>query len=242
MAYSSKSLKQYIFFILLILSAPIIASLVTSLLKINIVETFECWCRQDAGHGGLMNKPIGPVLPAYTQLLGSPVTLTSPKQVVAPLPTFGNPFAYTLSFWLKVPDNAPGWRNVLRFGPDDSHRMPAVYITPTALNIHYRHATTDNGNPGFDGIPGMQANTWTHFAMSVSGRVLTPYLNGVAGTPMTMTGDLLLPTDQVYMPGDPATYVDPAHLISLGYVWFFPTALGASDIANVYKAAHAGAQ
>jgi hypothetical protein len=229
--------KKYTFLIIFILLTPILASVISSFFRVDIKESFECWCRSEDGTQSVSS------VPAHTELVSTPVTLSTVKQIIKPLPTFGSPLSYTLSFWVKIPDMAPGWRNIIRFGPDDTKtRLPAVYIWPTSLNLHCRHGTSANFNEGIDAIPGVTANVWAHFAVTVSGRIMSSYINGVAGPTYTATADYQVSTDQVYIPGDPSTYVDPAHLISVGYVWFFPLALVASDIAKVYAAAHVGAQ
>ena len=232
--------KKYSILIIFILLTPIFASLISSFFRVDIKESFECWCRSEDGTQTMSQTTS--LVPAHTEFVGAPIVLSTIKQIIKPLPTFGSPLSYTLSFWVKIPDQAPSWRSIIRFGPDDTKRNPAVFIWPNSMNLHCRHGTSANANDGIDAIPGVTANVWTHFAVTISGRVMTPYINGLSGTPYTASADYQLPTDQVYLPPEPANYVDPAHQVSVGYVWFFPTALSAKDIGNVYAAAHAGAQ
>ena len=170
----------------------------------------------------------------YTQLLPGQVTLPG-VQPVAPLPAFGSaPFQYTLSLWLQVPTVSAKWRTVVRFGPDNNHRAPALFVWPGNTNLHYRHATTADYNPGFDVIPGVAPNTWAHFAMSVSGRVMTPYVNGVAGTALTAAADLVLPMDKVYF-YPPVDGTDTTTPMNVADVRFYATALAPDAAAALYK-------
>ena len=80
----------------------------------------------------------------------------------------------------------------------------------------------------------MPLNVWTHFAMTVSGRVMTPYINGAPLTPLTTTMDLVLPTDQVYFnpsKGSPDTTTPT----SVANVWFFPVALLPGQVNDMYN-------
>lgn len=235
-----KIIRQYALLLLFILLTPVIASLLTSLFKVDVLEAFECWCRKDGTDNG-SGAAVVSKIPTHVELLGAPATLTSNKQFTLPLPVFGsNPFQYTISFWIKIPQVSGSWRGILRFGPDDNSRYPAIWVAPNTTNIHYRHGSTADKNQGFDGVPGVPLNVWTHFAMVVSGRVMTPYINGVAGMPMTAGADLVLPTDRVYFAQDPATYLDISKPLTVAYVWFSNLALAPTDISGIYNAPHAG--
>lgn len=174
-----------------------------------------------------------PYTTLYTELLAAPTDLSVSGQTVAPLPLFGlNPTAYTLSLWIRIPKVAAAWRTVVRFGPDDSQRMPALYIWPNSTNLHYRHATATDWNPGIDTIPGVPLDTWTHLAVTVAGRVLTPYLNGAAGPAVTVAADLRLPTDKVYFNptnGQPDTTTP----MRVARVWFYPRALSPDEVPGL---------
>lgn len=170
----------------------------------------------------------------YTELLKGPTDLTL-GQAVAPLPAFGSsPFQYTLSLWIKLPKIASQWRNLVRFGPDDSHRAPSLYVWPNSTNLHYRHATSADWNQGFDSITGVLPNVWTHFAVSVSGRVMTAYINGTAATSITAPLDLVLPTDRVYFNptgGQP----DTTTAMNVASVWFYPRTLSAIEVTRIFQ-------
>ena len=227
--------------LLFIMSTVIASSVLTSLLRIDVKEAFECWCRNDSPTATAISPAI-PTVPVHVELLGAPVTLTVAKQFAMPLPVFGtNPFQYTLSFWIKIKDLSSIYRSVIRFGPDDSNRQPAVFVAPNSTSIHYRHASTADKNQGFDAIVGIPQNTWGHFAMVVSGRTMTPYINGKQVTQMTALADLVPPSDKVYIPQDPATNVDASKPLAIAYVWHANVALSAQDILNVYNAPHTGA-
>ena len=189
------------------------------------------------------NAPVLTTAPPqlYTQLLSSQTDLAS-KQLTAMLPTFGtSPFQYTLTMWIKIPIASSQWRNVVRFGPDDSHRTPALYIFPGNTNLHYRHATSTNSNPGFDSIAGVSLNVWAHFVVSVTNRTMTSYVDGTAGSHFTADADFLLPTDKVYFNPGPNPPFDTTSSVSVADVRFYPKALSSDDVNIVYNSSKATA-
>ncbi len=215
--------------LMLVLFIPIIMSLLTSFLRVDVAETFECWCRSDdptsSGQSHSKSPSMGYLpnmagLPAgTTPLLPAAVQLSVTNQLTQPLPTFGmNPFQYTLLFWIKIPSLSGVFRSVLRFGPDDANRRPGLWVSPNSTSIHYRHDNATQANWGFDAIPGIQQNVWAHFAMVVSGRVMTAYINGNQAATATSPADLLLPSDQVYFCQNPVNYLDQANLLSVASV------------------------
>jgi len=179
---------------------------------------------------------------SYTTLLtGSTVTtLDSDNKLSLDVPTFGkDPLAYTISLWLKIPAVSALWRNVFRFGSSDNTRCPGMWITQNQNQIHFRHDLPGSPNWGFDGIPtNIPYNTWFHFAITVSDKTFTPYINGVAQTGKTASTTPSLAdatSNKVIIVATPAsgTYRDVNSLLQVCDLRFYPSALKAEDITSI---------
>lgn len=236
--------KQLLILAVTVMAAPVIASMITGFLGVDVIEAFECWCREEKHHGKGKHGAKGPAAPLLTPLIGPPLALVKTNIAVLPLPDFGPaPIKYTLAFWINIPGVSNQYRGIMRFGNDDGQRKPALWVAPGGTTIHYRHGNSADNNDGFpNNVGSMPGNVWAHFAMVVDGRTATPYFNGVAQAPYTFKADPQVPAvgSSLYFCQDPAAYLDGSKPLQVAYVGFTSKALTPEQIKAVYAAPHPG--
>jgi len=91
---------------------------------------------------------------------------------------FDEQVIYTVDLDLKINALWKTWRNVFCRGQNDGDRTPCLYIFPSGSRLHFRHASTRDGNDGLDSTGSLNLGAWTAVHVRVYHDRVSIFLDG----------------------------------------------------------------
>ena len=192
-----------------VLAIPMILSILTSFLRVDVKETFECWCRSDSGSGASGSQSLASFPQDYAIFVGptSNTVITNTTN----LPTLAvdannsqylkyvssssqysavKPVALTTSSGFSVTvrvmfTGTPGsWERILDFGSGTPNNNIVLARSGTTADLVGQIMGGGTGSPYVTAKNAIVQNTLMNIALvydpSVGNGTMTLYLNGVA--------------------------------------------------------------
>lgn len=213
-----------------------------------VVILLACCCSCFMALSSLFYVAYRVLNPGYTTILSDVLELDRDEALKAETPKYGkDPIAYTISFWLKIGDPSPQWRNILRVGDVDAVRLPGIWIVPNTRNLWVRHGYNVNETDPPTGTLSSETdwgasvdNTisgWQHVAITLSDKTLKTYLSGVQASSQECPGNPTIPaTSTLIMAARPdatSSYIDADHPLSVASVRIYPRTLTATEVVKL---------
>jgi hypothetical protein len=116
----------------------------------------------------------------------------------------GNGNQFTLSFWFNIKNGSSKWRQLFRLGSSsDNSRCPGIFVLPNGTGIRVSISTDYNPNEGIDISPGdISISRWTHLAITLDGKNLKVFLDGVLNKNSTLYGNPIFPQNMTLYGGN----------------------------------------
>jgi len=115
---------------------------------------------------------------------------------------------YSIESWIKIDNIDSKWRNIIHHGSKNSTRAPGIWIYPNTIKFGMAILTTKKRNSwgewiSFGSIQEIPLKRWCHMIITVSGKIIKCYINGVLLTEKTLSGFSVWPNKQKFYVVDP---------------------------------------
>lgn len=146
----------------------------------------------------------------------------------------GSNIQYTYSFWIKINTIQNVWRSVFRMGlsNDPNSNTPGVYIVPNQTALQINISTATNNKEAVD-IPAgnIPYQRWCHVCFTINGRNVSSYVNGYLLKTYTLTGDPILPNENMKLFLDANSNIKDT--VNIGKIRIFPIAISESFVKYI---------
>ena len=110
---------------------------------------------------------------------------------------------YSIESWIKIDNIDSKWRNIIHHGSKNSTRAPGIWIYPNTIKLGMAFLTTKKRNSwgewiSFGSIQEIPLKRWCHMIITVSGKIIKCYINGVLLTEKTLNGFSVWPNKQKF--------------------------------------------